>query len=69
MTILRLSDGGALLSELLQALEGLQEGVRIGVRDTQTGNIYRIGGAVYDTTRMAVVLSFDSSNPITLPTV
>ena len=69
MTIVQLGAGGPLLSDLHDALQGMQAGVRIGLRDTSTGNIFRITGAVYDTTRMAVVLSFDSTKPITLPTV
>lgn len=68
MTILNLTVASPLLSDLLEALTNLQAGIRVGVRD-QTGGIYRIDGAYYDTSRMALVFQIDTTKPIVLPPV
>jgi hypothetical protein len=63
-----LGPGGPLLSDLEGAVENVQAGIRVGVRD-QNGGIYRIDNALYDTARMAVVFQIDTTKPIALPNV
>ncbi len=65
MTIVNLALSSPQLSDLLAAIDNLQSGIRVGVRD-QLGNIYRIDGVTYDTTRMAMVLQIDLTSPILL---
>lgn len=63
MTIVSLQLSSPLLSDLDAALQTLQSGIRVGIRD-QTGNIFRIDRVFYDSARMAVVLQIDTTAPI-----
>ena len=68
MATTNLHTGSPLLGDILTAIENLQNGIKVGVRD-QTGAIYRIDTAFYDSNRMALVFQIDTTAPVVLPVV
>jgi hypothetical protein len=68
VTVVQLSSGSPLLSDLVGAIDQLQAGIRVVVQD-RPGLYYRVTGVTYDTALMAVVFAVNTANPIVLPPV